>query len=122
MVSSTERPGIVLYARQQMVDLSLAALTGLKALLKEAPDAQLVGEASIGRESIRLAERVQPDVILMDLHTPDMNGIEATRQIAHTSPHIAVPVSTMYDEDDSVFAAMQAGTRGYLLKALPTPA
>jgi DNA-binding NarL/FixJ family response regulator len=99
-----------------ITDDSQAALTGLKALLIGVPDVQLVGEASGGRESIWLAERTQPDVILMDLHMPEVNGIEATRQIVHTSPHIAILVLTMYDDDDSVFAAMQAGARGYLLK------
>ena len=99
-----------------ITDDSQAALTGLKALLKRVPDIQLVGEAPGGGEAIRLAERIQPDVILMDLHMPDMNGIEATRQIVRTSPHIAVLVLTMYDDDDSIFAAMQAGARGYLLK------
>jgi DNA-binding NarL/FixJ family response regulator len=99
-----------------ITDDSQAALTGLKALLKGVADIQLVGEASGGGDAIRLAERLQPDVVLMDLHMPDLNGIEATRQIVHTSPHIAVLVLTMYDDDDSVFAAMQAGARGYLLK------
>jgi DNA-binding NarL/FixJ family response regulator len=99
-----------------ITDDSQAALTGLKALLIGVPDVQLVGEASGGRESIWLAERTQPDVILMDLHMPEVNGIEATRQIVNTSPHIAILVLTMYDDDDSVFAAMQAGARGYLLK------
>jgi DNA-binding NarL/FixJ family response regulator len=99
-----------------ITDDSQAALTGLKALLKGVPDIQLVGEALGGGEAIQLAERLQPDVVLMDLHMPDMNGIEATRQIVHTSPHIAILVLTMYDDDDSVFAAMQAGARGYLLK------
>jgi DNA-binding NarL/FixJ family response regulator len=99
-----------------ITDDSQAALTGLKALLKGVADIQLVGDAPGGSEAIRLAERLQPDVILMDLHMPDMNGIEATRQIVQTSPHIAVLVLTMYDDDDSVFAAMQAGARGYLLK------
>jgi DNA-binding NarL/FixJ family response regulator len=99
-----------------ITDDSQAALTGLKALLKGVADIQLLGEAAGGGEAIRLAERLQPDVILMDLQMPDMNGIEATRQIVQTSPHIAVLVLTMYDDDDSVFAAMQAGARGYLLK------
>jgi DNA-binding NarL/FixJ family response regulator len=99
-----------------IADDSQAARTGLRALLKAVPDVQLVGEAAGGEESMRLAERQQPDVILMDLHMPDVNGIEATRQIVDTSPHIAVLVLTMYDDDDSVFAAMQAGARGYLLK------
>jgi len=95
---------------------SPAARTGLTALLKAVPEVQLVGEAADGKEAIRLAERLQPDVILMDLHMPGVNGIEATRQIVNTSPHVAVLVLTMYDDDDSVFAAMQAGAQGYLLK------
>ena len=97
-------------------DDSEAARTGLKALLKGAQDIRLVGEATGGHEAVSLAERLQPDVILMDLQMPDVNGIEATRRIVDTSPHIAVLVLTMYDDDDSVFAAMQAGARGYLLK------
>ncbi len=99
-----------------VADDSRAVRTGLKALLKAVEDVRLVGEAVGGEEAIRLAERLQPDVILMDLQMPDVNGIEATRQIVGTSPHIAVLVLTMYDDDDSVFAAMQAGARGYLLK------
>jgi len=101
-----------------IADDSRAARTGLKAMLKAVADVQLVGEATGGDEAMRLAEQLQPDVILMDLHMPDVNGIEATRQIVHTSPHIAVLVLTMYDDDDSVFAAMQAGARGYLLKGV----
>ena len=99
-----------------IADDSHAARTGLKALLQSVADIHLVGEATSGDEVIRLAEQFQPDVILMDLHMPNVNGIEATRQIVHTSPHIAVLVLTMYDDDNSVFAAMQAGARGYLLK------
>lgn len=99
-----------------IADDSQAARTGLRALLKAVADVTLVGEAGGGYQVVRLAEQLQPDVILMDLHMPGVNGIEATRQIVHTSPHIAVLVLTMYDDDDSVFAAMQAGARGYLLK------
>ena len=89
---------------------------GLRDLLKASPDMQLAGEAANGLEALRLAKQLQPDVILMDLHMPDMNGIEATRQILRTSPHMAILVLTMYDDDESVFAAMRAGARGYLLK------
>lgn len=99
-----------------IVDDSEPFRVGLRALIKATPDMKLAGEAMNGREAVSSAERLQPDVILMDLHMPDVNGIEATRQIVHTSPHIAILVLTMVDDDESLFAAMQAGARGYLLK------
>jgi DNA-binding NarL/FixJ family response regulator len=89
---------------------------GLKALLLTAPDAEVVGEAATGQEAIRLAAESQPDVILMDLQMPDMDGIEATRHIVRTSPQINVLMVTMFEDDQSVFAAMRAGARGYVLK------
>jgi len=89
---------------------------GLRDLFKAAPDMNLTGEATNGLEAIEQARRFQPDVILMDLNMPELNGIEATRQILRTSPHIAILVLTMYDDDESVFAAMRAGARGYVLK------
>ena len=89
---------------------------GLRALLLSATDLEVIGEAADGREAISLAEMLQPDVILMDLGMPGVNGIEATRAILHTSPHISILVISMQEDDDSVFAALQAGARGYLLK------
>jgi DNA-binding NarL/FixJ family response regulator len=89
---------------------------GLRALLQAAPDIQVVGEAVTGGEAVRLAARLQPDVILMDIQMPDMNGIEATRRILQTNAHISVLMLTMYEDDDTVFAALRAGARGYLLK------
>ena len=89
---------------------------GLQALLSSVPDLQVVGEACDGDEAIRLATGLQPDVILMDLNMPGTSGIEATRRILHTSPHIAVLVISMFEDDGLVFAALQAGARGYLLK------
>jgi DNA-binding NarL/FixJ family response regulator len=89
---------------------------GLRALLLSAPDLEVVGEAGDGDKAISLATRLQPDVILMDLNMPGMSGIEATRRILHTSPHISILVISMFEDDDSVFAALQAGARGYLLK------
>ena len=64
----------------------------------------------------RWPAQTQPDVVLMDLGLPELNGIEATRRIVADSPHIAVVVLTMFDDDDSIFAALRAGARGYLLK------
>ena len=90
--------------------------SGLRALLKSVDNLTLVGEAATGIEAISLAASLQPDVILMDINMPGVNGVEATRRILNTSPHIGVLILTMYDDDDSVFAAMRAGARGYLLK------
>lgn len=89
---------------------------GLRALLESVPDLEVVGEAATGEEAAALAARLQPDVILMDINMPGLNGIEATRRILHTSPHISVLMLTMFEDDDSVFAAVRAGARGYVLK------
>lgn len=90
--------------------------SGLRALLGSAADLAIVGEAATGDEVVRLAADLQPDVILMDINMPGISGIEATRRILATSPHIAVLMLTMFEDDDSVFAAMRAGAHGYLLK------
>ncbi len=89
---------------------------GVKALLLAAPDIAVAGEAATGREAISLAGRLQPDIILMDLQMPDMDGIQATRQILATYPQINILMVTMFEDDQSVFAAMRAGARGYVLK------
>lgn len=89
---------------------------GLRALLASISDIEVVGEAASGKEALRLAIEHQPDVILMDIQMPDLNGIEATRQILRTSPHVGIIILTMFQDDDSVFAAMRAGARGYVLK------
>jgi DNA-binding NarL/FixJ family response regulator len=89
---------------------------GLRALLVSDSDLEVVGEAGDGEEAISLAADLQPDVILMDLGMPRVGGIEATRRILRTSPHIAILVISMFEDEDSVFAALQAGARGYLLK------
>ena len=89
---------------------------GLRLVLSTEPSLAVVGEAADGLEAVALAEQLQPDVVVMDLSLPALNGIEATRQVVAASPHIAVLVLTMFDDDDSVFSALRAGARGYLLK------
>ncbi|MGZ3602167.1 MAG: response regulator [Ktedonobacterales bacterium] len=89
---------------------------GLRALLESVTDMQVIGEAATGDEVLAQARALQPEVILMDIKMPGINGIEATRRILQTSPHIHILVVTMFEDDDSVFAAIRAGARGYLLK------
>lgn len=90
--------------------------SGLRTLLDSIPDTEVVGEAGSGTEAIERALALQPDVVVMDLRMPELNGIEATRRIVEESPHIGVLVLTMVEDDDSVFAALRAGARGYVLK------
>jgi DNA-binding NarL/FixJ family response regulator len=77
----------------------------------------VVGEASGGAAAIELATRLQPDVTVMDLNMPDLGGVEATRRIVAARPSARVLVLTMFEDDESVFAAMKAGARGYLVKS-----
>ena len=90
--------------------------TGLLALLAAVDGCEVVGSAADGHEAVALALDLQPDVVLMDLQMPKVNGMDATARIVQSSPHISVVVLTMMEDSDSVFAAMRAGARGYLLK------
>jgi DNA-binding NarL/FixJ family response regulator len=92
---------------------------GLEMLLKLEPDIQVVGTTEDGAAALELAARTQPDLVLMDLKMPFMNGVEATRQIRKNYPEIKVLVLTTYDDDEWVFDAIQAGASGYLLKDTP---
>ena len=89
---------------------------GLEALLASNETTDVVGSADNGADAVTTALDLQPDVVLMDLHMPRLNGIEATEQIVRSSPHIGVLVLTMMEDEESVFAAIRAGARGYLLK------
>jgi len=89
---------------------------GLRLTLDQLPGIQVIGEATTGRQAVELAESLQPDVLIMDLNMPDGNGIDATRALTQSSPHVKVLILTMFDDDASVFQAMRAGARGYLLK------
>ena len=89
---------------------------GLRTLFDSFPDTELVSEAGTGREAIRAAVVEGPDVLIMDLGMPDLDGFAATAEIGRVAPQVAVLVLTMSDDDDTVFAAMRAGARGYLVK------
>ncbi len=89
---------------------------GMHGLLDSVADTEVVGEATSGEEVIAQAALLQPDVILMDIKMPGINGIAASREILAASPHIGILMVTMLDDDESVFAAMRAGARGYVLK------
>jgi len=90
--------------------------SGLRALLSSSPDLEVVDEAASGEQALALLPSVQPDVVLMDLTMPGMGGIEATRRIVRTHPHVRILVLSMSDDDDSILAAIRSGARGYLLK------
>jgi DNA-binding NarL/FixJ family response regulator len=90
--------------------------SGLRALLGTAGDLAVVGEASTGGDAVAMSERLQPDVVLMDLDMPGGDGIEATRRIVEAAPHVAIVVLTMDAGDDAIVRALRAGARGYVLK------
>jgi DNA-binding NarL/FixJ family response regulator len=89
---------------------------GLRAVLASCADIVIAGEAATGRELLGVVEATQPDVVITDLHMPDLDGVAATRELLSRRPDLAVLVLTMLDDDESVFSAMRAGARGYLLK------
>ena len=110
MTDSTTTIGVLI------ADDHAAFRGGLRAVLATAGDIEVVGEAETGDGAVDAVERLQPDVVLMDVNMPGIDGVEATRRIADASPHVAVLVLTMHDDDETVFEAVRAGARGYLLK------
>jgi DNA-binding NarL/FixJ family response regulator len=92
---------------------------GLAALLASAPDLEIVGSVGNGQEGVESYRTLQPDVVLMDLQMPKMNGVDATRKIRQEFPEARVVVLTTYDGDEDIFRALQAGAKGYLLKGMP---
>jgi DNA-binding NarL/FixJ family response regulator len=89
---------------------------GLRYVLGSEPDMEIVGEAATGKEVVEKAAELGPDVVLMDIQMPGINGIEATRRILRSDPKVGIVVLTMFEDNDSVFSAMQAGAKGYVLK------
>ena len=102
--------------RVLIVDDQTITRSGIRSLLAAQEDIEIVGEAQNGEEAIEFASSTQPDVILMDLRMPGVNGIDATRRIHRHYPHIGILVLTVFEDDTSVFPAIRAGARGYLLK------
>lgn len=89
---------------------------GMRALLESMPDIEVIGEAISGKEAVEMATALQPDVVLMDLQMPEGGGLAAIRELSKTSPNIRILVVTLFEDDESVFAALRAGARGYILK------
>lgn len=104
-----------------VVDDHPVVRSGLRALLNTLPDVDVVDEAENGQSAIEKAAQHAPDIVIMDVQMPVVDGIEATRQIVATNPNVGVLMLTMFEDDANVFAAVRAGARGYLLKgATPT--
>ncbi|MGD8856557.1 MAG: response regulator transcription factor, partial [Chloroflexota bacterium] len=89
---------------------------GLRVLILSAADMEVAGEASTGKAAVQMAAESKPDVVLMDIQMPDMDGIEATKVLIERDPELNILMVTMFEDDQSVFAAMRAGARGYILK------
>jgi DNA-binding NarL/FixJ family response regulator len=92
---------------------------GLAELLTGEPEIEVIGRASTGREAVERARRLEPDVVLMDVRMPDLDGIAATQELMRVSPGAKVLILTTFEEDDYVFGALRAGASGFLLKRTP---
>jgi DNA-binding NarL/FixJ family response regulator len=106
--------------RVLLVDDQALFREGLETLLSVHQDIQVVGQASNGQEAVEVAAQVQPDVVLMDVRMPIVNGVQATRRLKQALPQCRVIVLTTFDDDEYVFDALRAGAAGYLLKDVPS--
>ena len=102
--------------RVLIVDDDHLVRAGLVELLADEPDIEVIGQASTGREAVERARRLDPDVVLMDVRMPDLDGIGATRELAQVAPRARVLILTTFEQDDYVFGALRAGASGFLLK------
>jgi DNA-binding NarL/FixJ family response regulator len=103
-------------AKVLLVEDHIVVRQGIKALLSDEPDLEIVGEADNGREALNLVSELQPDIVLMDISMPGLNGIEATRQLRQIYPDIKIVILSMHANEEYVFQVLQAGAAGYVLK------
>src|SRR5574341_1138909 len=103
-------------AKVMLVEDHVVVRQGIKALFADEPDVEIVGEADDGREALQRVSELQPDVVLMDISMPGLNGIEATRQIRQNHPDVKVVVLSMHSNEEYVFQVLRAGASGYVLK------
>jgi len=106
--------------RVLLVDDHKLVRAGIRSLLERLPDVEVIGEASDGREAIRLVEENEPQIVLMDLAMPELNGLEATQYLTSTFPKVRVIILSIYADEEHVYQALRAGAAGYLLKAAAT--
>lgn len=102
--------------RVVVADDSAAFREGFSMMVRAAAEVELVGQAATAEDAVLTVLRVQPDVVVMDLHMPEAGGVEATRRVVEASPHVRVLVLSMLEDDDSLVAALRAGASGYLVK------
>ncbi len=106
-------------ARLVIVDDSELVRKGFRRMLVSEPDLEMVGEATNGREGVALCRRLRPDLVLMDVRMPGMDGLEATREIKREQPETSILIVTSYENPDYLLAALKAGASGYILKDAP---
>jgi two-component system response regulator DegU len=116
---SASNPGDAAKTRLAIVDDHDLAREGLKDMLADEPDIEVIGEASNGREALLLCSRLKPDLMLMDVRMPEMDGLAATREIKQRYPSVSVLVVTMHENPDYLLEALKAGAAGYVLKDAP---
>ena len=119
---TTQPAAAAVQARVLVVDDHSLLRTGVANIINQEPDLEVVGEAANGRDAIAAFERDRPDVVLMDLRMPEMEGVEAVRRIREIDPHARVIVLTTYDADEDIARALQAGAKAYILKDIAADA